>query len=233
MVKIIGISGRKQAGKNTVANFIHGDILKSMGMILDFKIQESGKLHIQTKNSIGEIGWGIFDTLRRDSDFVHYARENMWPYVKTYHFADYLKKICVELFGLSPSQVYGTDEEKNTDTEYGMSARSFLQYLGTDVMRKIKDDIWVESTVKIILQENPLVALVPDVRFPNEVEAIHQSGGVVLRLTRDVYSSDHKCETALDEDVFDWNNFDYIIENSNKTLENLTTILETLTDIWR
>ena len=29
MAKIIGISGRKQSGKNTVANFINGEVLLS------------------------------------------------------------------------------------------------------------------------------------------------------------------------------------------------------------
>lgn len=232
MVKIIGISGRKQSGKNTVANFINGDILKSMKMIQDFRLNTSGALEIKTSNSSGSVDWGIFDILRKDLEFVDYAEKNLWPYTKVYHFADYLKKISMELFNLTEKQVYGTDEDKNTETSYGMTAREFLQYFGTDVMRKIKDDIWVESTIKSILREQPLIAIIPDVRFPNEVNAIHDAGGKVIRLTRNVYNSDHGCESALDEDKFDWNNFDYVIDNQNGTIEELCKNINELNMLW-
>jgi dephospho-CoA kinase len=50
-MKIIGISGKKQAGKNTVANYINGYILKSMNMVNDFYIDSNGKLIVQTKDN--------------------------------------------------------------------------------------------------------------------------------------------------------------------------------------
>ena len=66
MAKIIGISGRKQSGKNTVANFINGDILKNRGMIEDFVLNGDGELEINTANQHGQKGWGVFDITRRD-----------------------------------------------------------------------------------------------------------------------------------------------------------------------
>ena len=45
-MKIIGISGKKQSGKNTMANFINGVVLKKMGAIDDFSISEYGELVI-------------------------------------------------------------------------------------------------------------------------------------------------------------------------------------------
>jgi ABC-type polysaccharide/polyol phosphate transport system ATPase subunit len=33
---ILGISGRKQAGKNTTANILHGIVLKEQGFIKDW-----------------------------------------------------------------------------------------------------------------------------------------------------------------------------------------------------
>ena len=101
MTKIIGISGRKQAGKNTVANIINGDVIKRLEMVEDYTIDDSGQLSIKTVNKNGESGWGIFDVLRKDAEFLDYAEQSLFPYVKVYHFADYLKKICVELFDLS------------------------------------------------------------------------------------------------------------------------------------
>ena len=231
-MKILGISGRKQAGKNTVANYINGYVLKQQGMVQDFDINEDGQLEILTTNVHGESGWGIFDVTRKDYEFISYAQRELWPHVKIYHFADYLKQMCVELFDLTPKQVYGSDEDKNTDTPYDMTAREFLQYFGTDVMRKIKDTVWVDYTIKLIQQEQSLLAIIPDVRFPNEVEAIHGAGGEVIRLDRNVFNSEHKCEQALDPDRFDWNNFDHIIFNDAMTVDNLKCQLEKLKHVW-
>ena len=113
-----------------------------------------------------------------------------------------------------------------------MTAREFLQYLGTDVMRKIKDTIWVDYTIKTILKEKSEIALIPDVRFPNEVEAIHKAGGIVLRLTRNPYASDHRCETALSREEYDWNNFDYVIDNNNSDINTLMEDLENVKHLW-
>ena len=73
---IIGIAGRKQAGKNTVANYINGSILKELGMISDFEISNKGQLEIKTVNSVGSEGWGVFDVTRKDEDFLEYSGLN-------------------------------------------------------------------------------------------------------------------------------------------------------------
>ena len=249
MTKIIGISGKKQSGKNTVANYINGKVLKSKEMVEDFRLNDKGQLEVLTSNeSGGERGWGVFDILRKDKVFIDYAEANMWPFIKVYHFADYLKKMCIELFDLRPEQVYGTDEDKNTFTPYvaegiglkdkdvldnaHMTAREFLQYLGTDVMRKIKDTVWVDATIKLIDRERPLLAIIPDVRFPNEIKAIHNAGGIVLRLDRDILESNHKCETALERINYNWDNFDIEIKNHSMTLKDLCSKLDDFPQLW-
>lgn len=230
MTKIIGISGRKQSGKNTTANCICGKVFKEKGLVKDFYVSDDGKLIVQTTDSNNKLGWGELDLVRHDQAFVEFAENMIWPYAKVYHFADYLKKICVDLFDLSPSQVYGNDTDKNTMTQYEMTAREFLQYFGTDVMRKIKDTIWVDYTLKNIIQEQSEIAIIPDVRFPNEVEAIKKSGGYLIRLTRNVHGSDHPCETALDKENFDWDNFDHIIYNESCDIKGLNDMVQKLVD---
>lgn len=247
MVKILGISGKKQSGKNTVANYINGSVLKHKELIKDFTIDSDGKLNILTTDQNGNQGWGIFDVTRKDREFYEYAHINLWPYVKVYHFADLLKEISMSLFGLSYEQVYGTDKQKNTkigimwedmpenhDNNTGeMTSREFLQHFGTNVIRKIKDEAWVEATINRICDENTQLAIIPDVRFPNEVHAIHSNGGQILRLTRNIHDSDHKCEKALDKEVFSWDNFDYIIDNHNSSIENLCNSIDKISQIWR
>lgn len=240
MTKIIGISGRKQSGKNTAANYIAGDIFKTKNMVSDFYISELGKLIINTQNRQGETGWGELDLLRHDEEFCSYADNFLWPFCKIYHFADPLKAMCVDFFDLSPKQVYGTDEDKNTETPYSqngwnhkMTSREFLQYFGTEVMRKIKDTIWVDYTIKKISIEKTEIAIIPDVRFPNEIEAIKNAGGVVIRLDRDVLHGTHECETALDKDKFEWNQFNYVLSNNDKNIKDFLQDLSSLENLWR
>ena len=237
-MNIIGISGRKQSGKNTAANYIAGSILKAKNMVQDFVITDEGSLSIKTTDSNNNVGWGMFDLTRKDEAFVSYAEQEIWPFVKIYHFADPLKSIAIELFDLKPEQVYGSDEEKNTSTPYTqngwkhqMTAREFLQYFGTEVMRDIKDSIWVDYTMKRIAREQSSVSVIPDVRFPNEINAIKEAGGIVIRLTRDPFGSDHDCEKALDAKSFDWNQFDHIVDNKGD-IDQLLNDLNKLQKKW-
>ena len=112
-----------------------------------------------------------------------------------------------------------------------LTAREFLQYFGTEVMRNIKDSIWVDYTMKRINKEQSSVAIIPDVRFPNEINAIKEAGGIVIRLTRDPFESDHDCEKALDAESFDWDKFDNIIDNKGN-IDQLLTDLNKLQKKW-
>jgi hypothetical protein len=240
MTRIIGIAGKKQSGKNTSANYLHGSVLKSNGLTEDFKLSPSnGELVVLT-----DTGWGVFDITRKDSQFVDYAHSNMWPFVKLYSFADGLKNICVEFFGLTVEQVYGTDKDKNSKTDIlweniptwhnsslnksrgHMTARELLQYFGTDIMRKMHHNVWVNHAINKIKAEKSGVAVVADVRFPNEVDAILEAGGEVIKLQRAPLKDDHSSETALDKENFDQDKFTHIapsgsIEDLCKNLERI------------
>ena len=237
MTRIIGISGKKQSGKNTSANFLHGLVLRANGLAPDFKIDTEGELAVLT-----DAGWGVFDVTRKDSSFIEYAESNMWPYVKLYSFADGLKDLCVEFFDLEPIQVFGTDKDKNTKTKIRweniptwqnsslnldrgfMTARELLQYFGTNIMRKMHENVWVNHTVKKIKSEQTELAIIADVRFPNEVDAILQAGGEVIKLQRAPLKDNHESETALDEGNFDQSKFSHIIPSGS--IDDLCVPLE-------
>lgn len=80
--------------------------------------------------------------------------------------------------------------------------RSLLQWWGTDYRRAKDDSYWVKRLRKTLDAQNPEVALVTDVRFPNEVEAIHEWGGILVKCERigapDVEVNEHISEAALD-----------------------------------
>jgi hypothetical protein len=137
------------------------------------------------------------------------------------------------------------DDDKNKETNLlwesmptkekktgNVTNREFLEYFGTKIVRKIKPEAWVEATMNNILKENSEIAIIPDVRFPNEVNAIKNAGGKVIRLTRNIHDSKIECETALDEKNFDWSLFDHVIDNSNSSIEDLCSSVNNLKQYW-
>ena len=139
-----------------------------------------------------------------------------------YNFADPLKQMCIDIFGLTYEQCYGSDDNKNElvnclwpETSKPMSAREVMQYVGTNIFRKMQHNVWADATIRRIQDEKLPLSLIADCRFPNEVEAIKNAGGLVVKLNRNLYDSTHESETALDEDRYDQSNFDLVIDNQD------------------
>jgi hypothetical protein len=109
--------------------------------------------------------------------------------------------------------------------------RRFLQEMGTDIIRdRVHRDAWVNALFSdyhdadyrgITAGEysDPVAPkwIITDVRFPNELEAIRERGGIILRINRESSSSEklHISETLLDN-----HHFDYVIDNDD-TIEEL------------
>lgn len=161
------------------------------------------------------------------SEFVQRCANAMVePYnsAKIYNFADPLKQdICMNILGLTYDQCYGEDIDKNTLTDISwdgkyLTAREVMQFVGTDIFRKMKNDVWAGATINKIHLEKPSLAIIADCRFPNEVEAVKKSGGLVIKLTRNLYNSDHSSEKALDPDNYSPDNFDLVIDNATLSI---------------
>ena len=66
-----------------------------------------------------------------------------------------------------------------------LTPRWVLQFFGTDVCRdNFSNDIWVASLEKKLLYYKDEHVVISDVRFPNEIHAIKDSGGVIIRVQR-------------------------------------------------
>lgn len=152
---------------------------------------------------------------------------------KIYNFADPLKRdICMNILGLSYEQCYGEDLNKNTltDIEWDgsrLTAREVMQFVGTDIFRKMKNNVWADATLNKIKKDRPQLALIADCRFPNEVEAVKTAGGLVIKLTRNPHNSDHASEVALDEDRYSCSNFDLILYNDHIDISEQNQIIIT------
>ncbi len=233
MTKIIAFSGKKQSGKNTSANFIYAFFLVNSGLFKDIAISPRGTI-LATKNT---------DDILREIDINKYYHNvgdidgdilsliyKLSSVIKIYSFADILKKdICMNVLGLTYEQCYGTDEEKNQLTELTyqgkqLTGRDVMQLIGTDFFRAVKPNVWPEATLQKIVAEQTQIALITDCRFPNEVDAVKNHGGKVVRLTRQLPSTneqeEHISEKILDKTTYDWSNFDYVIDNADMSIED-------------
>jgi hypothetical protein len=248
MSRILAFSGKKQSGKNTLCNFLHGYQLKSFGVIEGFDILEDGKLIVDTMikddNGKDQRGMGEIDVTRTDIEFSIWAMDSVWPFIKHYAFATTLKEIAIGLFNIDRELLYGTDEQKNTLLEYKwenmptkikgksgfMTVREFIQYLGTEIFRKIYPDVWTNKAIADILSEEPHFAVVTDVRFENEIKAIQDAGGKVIRLTRSIESEDsHTSELELDN----YDGFDAVIDTKNLNIQESCVKLLEILEEWK
>jgi len=145
------------------------------------------------------------------------------------NFADYLKEIvlncfCPDFLDLKDlDQMFG----KNHQLDNGKTVREVLQYIGTDIFRSVDDKAWIQAYQRRLKRQSSFI-FTSDVRFENELVAIQELGGKVIRLTRDIYPEDsHVSEGALDtielntiynDDTF-VPRFDYVINNMSMSID--------------
>lgn len=144
-------------------------------------------------------------------------------------YASPLKEACRILFGFNDEQLYGNDKEV-IDEYWEITPRSAFQFIGTDLIRaqmkqltpKIGENFWAECTRKCIrdkLKQDPQSNIViTDVRFPNEVDLVHEFNGIIIKVERPNMKSndEHISEKGID----DIKNFNHKIINDG-TIEEL------------
>lgn len=212
---LIGISGHKQSGKNTVA---------LIWQLLAFWVTPRYRELIKTKY--------ILDTdyvlacLKGQEYYRAYSHYFTWEQKS---FAYKLKKMICALTGCTMEQLEDPDF-KASDVPYTWTKsaldistyRELLQKLGTEVFRKtVHENIWVDLLFEDWDPLEPIGKanwLVTDVRFREEADAINQRGGTLIRITSGskVSEDSHLSENDLE----DYPYFQYYIDNSG-TLKDL------------
>ncbi|MEX0596846.1 MAG: hypothetical protein WD512_10135, partial [Candidatus Paceibacterota bacterium] len=163
---------------------------------------------------------------------LNYVNGNISDHTaKVYNFADPLKQdICINILGMTKDQCYGSDDKKNElvncfwDNKQ-LTAREVMQFVGTNIFRQMQNNVWADATILKIGLDKPRLAIVADCRFPNEVDAIRNAGGLVIKLMRNPYNSDHESETALDANSYDYSNFDLVVNNETITIPEQNSLI--------
>jgi hypothetical protein len=182
---------------------------------------------------VGEIGSG-------KTTIANYIMEKYG--FKEYSFAAPLKEIGA-IFGFSKEQLYGTQSQKlEIHPHWGVSARAFLQKVGTELFRgslsdvlpemKCEDTVWIEL-FKIKYKNEPGNYVVSDVRFLDEALAIKKLGGVIITLRRtNLVSSESGIEhNHPSEQQIGKIKYDYFIDNDRLSLEKAKMKIDSILEL--
>jgi hypothetical protein len=256
---IIAISGKMQSGKNTVGAIIQYLYdknrlgYKTMNTEDDFNSYLKNNHHLkcdyQQKAFASKLkqivsiltGIPIEDLEKQEVKNIVLGKEWwFYGYGEKEKFGSSIKFPYLETFDIS--------------SEYRLNKltiRDLLQGIGTEAMRDvIHPNVWVNALfadykpngapydtlgdlyddLKYIPSETKLPNwVITDLRFPNELEAIKQRGGISIRVNRflsegdGTYTELHPSETALDNAEFD-----YVIDNNAGIPELMEKVKEIL-----
>lgn len=245
---ILGIAGAKRSGKDSSAKYIVGTVLKNVDVIEKFEVTDDGRFLVNAaqRNEDGKIEefMGEFDLDRLDDGFIYYLSEKVWPHVRIYHFADMLKFILMNLYGIEYNSLYGTSEEREAESsvpwkelakilpksvkpskipDRNVTNRELMQYVA-DVLRVIDDDCFIKSTLQRILTDQTPFSIIADVRTVAEVEAIKAAGGKVIYHTRRPNEDAHSTENGF-ADVNIHELFDFVMDNRACTMTEKNNII--------
>jgi uridine kinase len=134
--------------------------------------------------------------------FIGSGKDTLADYLVNFHqfrrdsFAAPLKDAAAVIFGWDREMLEGRTKQarikrEEVDTWWAeklnipnFSPRMALQLLGTEAMRNVfSDDIWTASLERR-MRETMDDTVISDCRFANEMSAIKNSGGIVVRITR-------------------------------------------------
>lgn len=167
--------------------------------------------------------------------------------VKIYKLAEPIKQFCREVMGWTRDHTDGSLKE--APQQYEIVPRVAMQTLGTEWGRSLHPNIWIECLFRRIhadqtpvptLTPNGLhswvlprvdVALVTDVRFPNEAKAIREVGGRCIYIVGPDEAtskfSEHASETETGGARVEC---DFCIDNSRRDTDYLVRMLAEIVD---
>ena len=134
--------------------------------------------------------------------FIGSGKDTAADYLVNFHgyrrdsFANTLKDAVACVFGWDRTLLEGRTKEAREWREQvdpwwaerlnmpNLTPRLMLQLWGTEVCRNgFHDDIWIASLENKMRKTTDNI-VISDVRFPNEIKAIHNAGGIVVRIKR-------------------------------------------------
>lgn len=156
---ILGFGHRARSGKDTVAAMILAD--------------RSSRYIIRSYSFAGELKREVNENAMKSGGMIKLFDPGLYN-----EFGGFLQENGN--FLPLPEWVQYDPNPDTTDPlcPYGKQ-RTLLQWWGTEYRRNVNPNYWVERVAKRIADEQPEVALITDVRFPNEVRFCQKYGSAI------------------------------------------------------
>ena len=231
---IVGVKGTKGSGKDTVADMIRyimsaGTTQASYDNYIWFTKHRDSELDVPILHFADKIKDDlsiIFGVNRECFDDSKYKDELY------YHFrtGSFIKKIDVTVpvdeITLKELNEHSLAEwrEKYKD-DCVIKLRTLMQYYGTEIMRNhVGADVWITSTINKAIQHRDYYgfAVIADVRFVNEWQAVRNVGGKIIHVVRGRLEDkvEHSSEYITSSSS------DYEIENNGNLMGLFYKVLE-------
>lgn len=237
MTRILGLGGKLGSGKSTVANFLvrnaeelfgKGAVVKRYSFAFSLKNFLVEYLDVNPAH--------VFGTQEEKNQHTHLLWENMPHYeeIRAKVYAACTKTCFVDGIDCDDANAYW--EAINAEVEKRvpkgpMTGREVLEQIGTEVMRRIYGPVWINICIKQIKREAHTLAVIDDMRFPNEAEAIRSAGGRLVHLNRTTEEAGlntHASNTSLDN----YPHFDLWINNQHFNITETNARLLAHLDGW-
>lgn len=231
---IVGIKGRKGSGKDTVASMIHyimavGPSYATYDGWEFSNKQKKDELDVPTRHFADKIKDDlsfIFDINRECFDNSKY-KDNKYYRFKTKSFLtkkefDNMLIAEITLENLKENTLAKWRESFNDDCV--IKLRTLMQYYGTELIRhNIGSQVWIDGLIQTAIKDKNYYgyAVIADVRYPNEANAIYNAGGQVIHLLK---NNNDKVEHSSEDIKLDTR--DYEINNNGTLLGLFYNVLE-------
>lgn len=210
-MKLIGLAGKKGAGKDCVA---------------DMLVKREGFKKVAFADPLKELCSKVF---RLDLQYFYdeKLKEKVLPdgYLNLdYHHLDKIRDIVQHDWGfpIDDKQREGMEEYYGYQIK---TPREMMQLIGTDILRTfVRDDIWIVLFFLRIKDFGSNI-IVSDVRLKNEREALKNAGAQLLLVKR---YSDSKDKHISENDLGTEADYDVVIKNEDITLQ----VLESEVLMW-
>jgi hypothetical protein len=244
---ILGISGKKGSGKDTVGKIIQyftsidPDFHRTLLLDTDNNYQSTfqiQKFASTLKDWICQLTNCTREQLENEDFKNQELGEEWWYYtVQKKHSSE---RLIVAYDSTNPMSKYG-----EPSTLIKPTRRNLLETIGTDCGRMVvHPNVWVNDLMGKYVSKKYSIGIdkvgyqtivdkypnwiITDVRFPNELKAIKDKGGIIIRVNRDngtkaIDVNPHVSETSLDNATFD-----YVIDNSGSIDELVDKVVEVI-----
>lgn len=232
---IVGVKGTKGSGKDTVADMIcyimaAGITQASYDNYIWFTKNRDGELDVpilhfadKIKDDLSII-FGInrecFNDAKYKDEMYYHFRTGSFITEKNVSFSNILLITNEILNNASLAQICLMYKD-----DCVIKLRTLMQYYGTEIMRnQVGNDVWVRCTINKAIQNKDYYgfAVIADVRFFNEWQAVRNVGGKIIHVVRGRLEDkvEHSSEYITSSSS------DYEIENNGNLMGLFYKVLE-------